>query len=258
MIAANVYGGFGGYFTLLKDVLAHLAVLQRPAVRDVLVRQIHVAGVATLSALVVRAAAIGTLIIAYMIHILAADAAYAVRILLWAVLREIGPLFAVVLLIVRSGTAMASEFALMRERGELDHLRMMGINPRDYIVIPTVVAVAISNVVVTFYLQILAVGGGMVLSSMLMDVSLAELLEHFFALVSLWDLLYAIIKSLGFGVLVGLVICIQGLSLGGSAVPVPQAVSRAVMQSIAAVLFFNAVFAYLVFGVLLFGIVKAP
>jgi len=41
-------------------------------------------------------------------------------------------------------------------------------------------------------------------------------------------------------------------------VPVPQAVSRAVMQSIAAVLFFNAVFAYLVFGVLLFGIVKAP
>ena len=49
---------------------------------------------------------------------LAADAAVAVRILIWAVLREIGPLFAVIMLVMRSGTAMAAEFALMRERGE--------------------------------------------------------------------------------------------------------------------------------------------
>jgi len=135
---------------------------------------------------------------------------------------------------------------------------MMGISVRDYIVVPTVVAMAISNLVVTFYFQILAVGGGMLISALLMDVSFAELAEYFFATASLLDVVYTVVKSLAFGVLVGLVVCMHGLGLGGAEPRLPDAVSRSVMQSIVAVLAFNAAFAYLVFGVLLFGIVRAP
>lgn len=258
MAAGVAYAGVSGYGGLLRDVLRRLAVLKRDPVREVLVRQMHRAGVATLSAMVVRAAGIGTLIIAYTTYVLAADAAFAVRILIWAVLREIGPLFAVIMLVMRSGTAMAAEFALMRERGELKALRLSGIDLVDYIVVPTVVAMTVSNLAITFYFQILAVGGGMVVSALLMDVSLYELAEHFFALASVWDLVYTVIKSVGFGLLVGLVVCIHGLGMGGRQTAMPEAVSRAVMQSIVAVLLFNAVFAYLVFGVLFFGIVKAP
>lgn len=258
MAAGVAYAGVRGYGGLLWDVLARLAVLGRDPVREVLVRQMRRAGMATLSAMVVRAAGIGTLIIAYTTYVLAADSAFAVRILIWAVLREIGPLFAVIMLVMRSGTAMAAEFALMRERGELQALRLSGIRVLDYIVVPTVVAMTLSNLAITVYFQILAVGGGMLVSALLMDVSVAELAEHFFTLASVWDLVYTVIKSLGFGLLVGLVICIHGLGMGGRQVPMPEAVSRAVMQSIVAVLLFNAVFAYLVFGVLFFGIVRAP
>ncbi len=258
MSATETYRGLGGYFSLMRDVALRMRLLKRAPVRDVLVRQIQRVGVATVSSMAIRAAGIGTLIIAYTTYVLAADAALAVRILVWAVLREIGPLFAVIMLIVRSGTAAAAEFALMRERGELARLRMTGISVRDYIVVPTVVAMALSSMVVTFYFQILAVGGGMLISALLMDVSFAELAEHFFALASLWDVLYTVIKSVCFGVLVGLVVCIHGLGLAGGNPGLPDAVSRSVMQSIVAVLAFNAAFAYLVFGVLLFGIVRAP
>jgi len=258
MAASLTYVGMRGYGGLLRDVIARLGVLKRDPVREVLVRQMHRAGMATLSALVVRAAGIGTLIIAYTTYVLAADAAFAVRILIWAVLREIGPLFAVIMLVMRSGTAMAAEFALMRDRGELQALRLSGIGVLDYIVVPTVVAMTLSNLVITFYFQLLAVGGGMIVSALLMEVSFNELAEHFFALASVWDLLYTVIKSIGFGLLVGMVVCVQGLGLGGRPVSMPEAVSRAVMQSIVAVLLFNAVFAYLVFGVLFFGIVRAP
>jgi phospholipid/cholesterol/gamma-HCH transport system permease protein len=258
MTATETYSGLGGYFSLARDVARNLRLLGRGPVRDVLVRQIQRVGVATVSTMAVRAAGIGTVIIAYTTYVLAADAALAVRILVWAVLREIGPLFAVIMLIVRSGTTAAAEFALMRERGELAGLRMMGISVRDYIVVPTVVAMALSNLVVTFYFQILAVGGGMLISAILMEVSFAELAEHFFATASLLDVLYTVIKSLGFGALVGLVVCMHGLGLGGTQARLPDAVSRSVMQSIVAVLAFNAIFAYLVFGVLLFGIVRAP
>lgn len=258
MAASVTRSAVSGYGGLLWDVLAHLGALGREPVREVLVRQMQRAGVATLSALVVRAAGIGTLIIAYTVYVLAADAAVAVRILVWAVLREIGPLFAVIMLVMRSGTAMAAEFALMRERGELRALRLSGIRVLDYIVVPTVVAMTVSNLAITVYFQMLAVGGGMLISALLMDVTLHELAEHFFNMASVWDLVYTVVKSLGFGFLVGMVVCVQGLGLGGRPVPMPEAVSRAVMQSFAAVLAFNAVFAYLVFGVAFFGIVRAP
>jgi phospholipid/cholesterol/gamma-HCH transport system permease protein len=258
-VAASVaYAGVRGYGGLLWDVLTHLSVIGREPVRQVLVRQMQRAGVATLSALAVRAAGIGTLIIAYTVYVLAADAAVAVRILIWAVLREIGPLFAVIMLVMRSGTSMAAEFALMRERGEVQALRLSGIRALDYIIVPTVVAMTVSNLVITVYFQMLAVGGGMLISALLMDVTLHELGEHFFSMATIWDLVYTVVKSLGFGLLVGMVVCVHGLGLGGRPVPMPEAVSRAVMQSFAAVLAFNGVFAYLVFGVALFGIVRAP
>lgn len=248
-----------GYLALARDVSLSLGALARAPVRDVLVRQIERIGAVALSAMVLRAAGIGTLIIAFTTYVLAADAALAVRILVWAVLREIGPLFAAILLVLRSGSAVAAEFALMRERGELQRLAMMGIGARDYIVVPTVLAMALSSVVVTFYFQFLAVGGGILLSALMMDVSLDELAEHFFALASLWDVLYTLVKSAAFGVLVGLVVSMHGLGLGARrALPLPEAVSQAVMQSLVAVMLFNAVFAYLVFGVFLFGIVRAP
>jgi phospholipid/cholesterol/gamma-HCH transport system permease protein len=250
------YQGASGYFALFRDAVLNLSALGRPAVGDMFARQIQITGEATLSALVIRAAGLGTLIIAYMIDMLSADAAYAVRILIWAVLREIGPLFAAILLIMRSGTVLATEFAEMRGRGELDKLRMMGIDPIHYLVVPTLAALTVSSIVVTFYFQILAVGGGILISSLLMDVTLDELGEHFFALADLSDILYTLIKSAGFGIGIGVVLCAQGL--GGSSAPAAQIVSRSVMQSIVVVLLFNAAFAYLVFGVALFGIVRAP
>jgi phospholipid/cholesterol/gamma-HCH transport system permease protein len=258
MAGSVAYAGIRGYGGLLWDVLTHLAVLGREPVREVLVRQMQRAGMATLSTLVVRAAGMGTLIIAYTVYVLAADAQVAVQILVWAVLREVGPLFAVIMLVMRSGTAMAAEFALMRERGEVQALRLSGIGALDYIVVPTVVAMTVSNLTITVYFQILAVGGGMLISCLLMDVTLPQLAEHFFNLATVLDLVYTVIKSLGFGLLVGMVVCVQGLGLTGRPVSMPEAVSRAVMQSFAAILAFNAVFAYLVFGVAFFGIVRAP
>jgi phospholipid/cholesterol/gamma-HCH transport system permease protein len=255
-IQASRYEGPAGLVALLRDAVINLPALARPAVRDMFARQIRVCGEATLGVLVMRAAGMGTLIIAYIVHILSADAAYAVHILIWAVLREIGPLFAAIMLIMRSGTTLAAEFAEMRARGELDRLRMMGIDPLHYIVVPTLAAVTVSSVVVTFYFQLLAVGGGIVISALLMDITVNELAEHFFAQVTLLDITYTFVKSAGFGAGIGLVMCAQGL--GGGIASVPQVVSRSVMQSISAVLMFNAAFAYLVFGVALFGIVKAP
>jgi phospholipid/cholesterol/gamma-HCH transport system permease protein len=181
-----------------------------------------------------------------------------VKILLWVVLREVGPLIAAVLVIQRSGTAVTTELALMQISGEVANLRHMRVDPRDYLVVPRVVGIALSTAALTFYVQLIAVGGGMFLSALTIDASLGELVDEFFALARPADFIYSVIKSLLFGAAIALVCCYHGLHPPGTSInAVPKAAISGVTQSTLLVLLLNVVFAYLVFGQAFFGLVTA-
>ncbi len=252
------YRELEGSAYLLRHAMRRLGVLRLPPVMEELVRQIYFTGASATGGIVLRGAFIGTLIIAYVIEVLNADAELAVKMLLWVVLREIGPLIAAVLVIQRSGTAVATELALREISGEVASLRRMRIDPYDYLVVPRVVGMALSNAALTLYVQLIAVGGGMVLSSLLIHVPLAEMLGLFFMLASPLDLVYSFIKSVLFGAAIAVIACYHGLHPRGHSInAVPQAAIRAVTEGLLAVMLLNVVFAYLVYGVALFGLVTA-
>ena len=243
---------------LLMHAIRRLGVLRLPPVAEELMRQIYFTGAAATGGIVLRGAFIGTLIIAYVIEVLNADAALAVKMLLWVVLREVGPLIAAVLVIQRSGTAVATELALREISGEVASLRRMRIDPYDYLVVPRVVGMALSNAALTLYVQIIAVGGGMFLASLTIEVPFDEMLSNFFLLAQPSDLVYSLIKSLMFGAAIAVVACYHGLHPRGRSInAVPQAAIRAVTEGLLLVMLLNVVFAYLVYGVALFGLLTA-
>ncbi len=255
-MVTGVYRDFEGYLRLVAHVLRRLPVLRLPPVAESLTRQMYFTGASATAGVVLRGAFIGTLIIAYVIEVLDANAALAVKILLWVVLREMGPLLAAVLVIQRSGTAIATELALMHISGETASLRRMRIDPYDYLAVPRVVGVALSTAVLTFYVQVIAVGGGMLLSTLVIDASFGELASEFFLLASPVDLVYSLIKSLLFGGTIAVICCYHGLHPPGASInAVPKAVINAVTQSLLGVMLMNVVFAYFVYGVLFFGLV---
>jgi phospholipid/cholesterol/gamma-HCH transport system permease protein len=243
---------------VLFGAVVRIPMLRLQPVRDEFIRQVYFTGVTAVGGMVTRGAMIGTLIIAYVIGVLEADAALAVRILLLVVLREMGPLLAAVLVIQRSGTAIATELALMKISGEVGSLMALRVSPVDYLVVPRVAAAALALVVLTFYVQMIAVLGGMLLSSIIIDASYDELLSQFFLLASPGDLLYSMAKSLLFGTAIAAIACHHGLHAPGNSInAVPKAAVRAVMESTMVVMMLNAIFAYLVYGRLLFGLIKA-
>jgi phospholipid/cholesterol/gamma-HCH transport system permease protein len=254
----GVYRELEGSMRLAAHVLRRVWVLKLPPVAEELARQIYFTGASATTTIVVRGAIIGTLIIAYVIEVLNADAALAVKMLLWVVLREVGPLIAAVLVIQRSGTAVATELALMKISGELASLRQMRIDPQDYLVVPRVVGIAIANTALTVYVQFIAVGGGMVLSALIVNASLGEMAASFFLLASPLDLVYSMVKSLLFGAAIGVIASYYGLNPPGSSInAVPKAAISAVTQATLAVMLLNVVFAYLVYGSALFGLFTA-
>ena len=247
-----------GGISLSLNVAARLPRLRRPPILESFLRQVYFTGVTAATGVVLRATMLGVLIIAVMMDMLDADVDLAVKILLLLVFREIGPLAAAVVVILRTGTAVSAEMAVMRVSGQTRTLRYLGIDLYDYLVLPRVAGVMLATAALTFYIQVLAVFGGLVLSPFIIQASFMELAGRLFDLFTPVDFVYSIIKSLLFGFAVAAVCCWHGLNppdLTQNAVP--KVVTRAVTQSAMLVLLINAVFAYLVFGILFFGLVKA-
>jgi phospholipid/cholesterol/gamma-HCH transport system permease protein len=247
-----------GGIKLSLNAAGRLPVLRKPPVLDSFLRQIYFTGVTASTGVVLRASALGVLIIAITMDVLDADVDLAVKILLLVVFREIGPLAAAVVVILRSGTAMSAEVGMMRVSGQTRALRHLGIDLYDYLVVPRVAAVMLATLVLTLYIQCLAVLGGLALSPFIIDASFTELAGRLFDLFTPVDLFYSTLKALLFGFVIAMCCCYHGLNppdLTQNAVP--KVVTRAVTQSAMLVLTINAVFAYVVFGILFFGLVTA-
>lgn len=235
-----------------------LGQLRRAPVFESFLRQVYFTGVTAATGVVLRASALGVLIIAITMDVLDANVDLAVKILLLVVFREIGPLAAAGVVILRSGTAMSAEVAMMRVSGQTRTLRYLGVDLYDYLVVPRVAAVMLATMVLTFYIQCLAVLGGLILSPFIIDASFTELTGRLFELFAPVDFFYSTVKALLFGFAIAACCCYHGLNppdLTQNAVP--KVVTRAVTQSAMLVLTINAVFAYVVFGILFFGLVTA-
>jgi phospholipid/cholesterol/gamma-HCH transport system permease protein len=247
-----------GGISLSLNVAARLPSLRKAPILESFLRQVYFTGVTASTGVVLRATMLGVLIIAVMMDMLEADVDLAVKILLLLVFREIGPLAAAVVVILRTGTAISAEMAVMRVSGQTRALNYLGIDLYEYLVVPRVVGVMLATAALTLYIQILAVFGGLVLSPFIIEASFMELAGRLFDLFTPVDFVYSIIKSLLFGFAIAGVCCWHGLNppdLTQNAVP--KVVTRAVTQSAMLVLVINALFAYLVFGILFFGLVKA-
>ena len=81
------------------------------------------------------------------------------------VVRELGPLMTALVVIARSGTAVASEVGNMRANREIEALESMGINPLIFIVFPRVLGGVISVVCLSFYFTLIALIGGFLFDS---------------------------------------------------------------------------------------------
>src|ERR1700682_330479 len=188
-----------GGVRLSLGFVARIGQLRRPPVLESFLRQVYFTRVTAATGVVLRASVLGVLIIAITMDVLDADVDLAVKILLLVVFREIGPLAAAVVVILRTGTAIAAEMAMMRVSGQTRALRYLCIDLFDYLVVPRVAGVMLATMVLTFYIPTLAVLGGLGLSPFIINASCMELTEHLFGLFTPIDFLYSTIKSLLFG-----------------------------------------------------------
>jgi phospholipid/cholesterol/gamma-HCH transport system permease protein len=153
--------------------------------------------------------------------------------------REIGPLLTALVVIARSGSAVATEIGNMRANHEIEALESLGINPLSYIVFPRIIGGIVSMICLCFYFVLIALNGGYLLTRIINEMSLDFYLDSLVQALTLEDMFLFLIKTGFSGLIIFSISCYQGLQVKRSHHEVPQVTTKAVMDSIIIVALFN-------------------
>lgn len=158
------------------------------------------------------------------------------------IVRELGPLFAAIIVVARSGTAIASELATARVMGEVTALEALGVDPVQYLVVPRVIGSAISVALLAMYFDAIAILGGMVATSWLAHVPAADYLDALRLGMSAADVGIVVAKGALFGFGTAAVCCWAGLRAARTPAAIPQSVTRGVVIALLYVFAVSALF----------------
>jgi phospholipid/cholesterol/gamma-HCH transport system permease protein len=144
--------------------------------------------------------------------------------------REIGPVIAGIMVSARAGSAMAAQIGTMAVTEQIDALRMLGVHPTNYLVIPRLLAGILMVPILALVAIWMAVIGGMLVADS-EGLSPAMFLQSVQQYVHPMDMVKGILKGPFFGLIVALVACQQGLRTKNGAVGVGRATTNAVVIS---------------------------
>jgi phospholipid/cholesterol/gamma-HCH transport system permease protein len=165
-----------------------------------------------------------------------------------ALAREVGPVFAALMVTSRAGSAMTTELGSMRVTNQIDALVTMAVSPVQYLVFPRVVAGFVMVPVLTMLFNIVGVFGAFFVAVTLLGLDPGVFMDRLKWLVDWDDVSQGLIKAMVFGVAVTLIACRHGFSAQGGAAGVGRATNRAVVQSAIAILMLDYLVTSIVLG----------
>jgi len=174
---------------------------------------------------------------------------YLVDILGMAVIRELGPLLAAILVAGRSGSSITAQLGVMRVNEELDAMLVMGISHGYRLIMPKVIALGIAMPLLVVWTDAMALLGGAASAKIELGLSFRYFLQKLPDAVPLVNYTIGLLKGMTFGMLIALVSCHFGLRIKPNTESLGRGTTTSVVTSITVVILADAVFAIIFSGV---------
>jgi phospholipid/cholesterol/gamma-HCH transport system permease protein len=159
------------------------------------------------------------------------------------VLREIGVLIVCIMVAGRSGSSYTAELGAMRMREEVDALRTMGFDPIEVLILPRILALVIAVPILTFLGSMAALYGGGLVSWLYGGIQPEVFLTRLREAVTTTTFEVGMIKAPFMALVIGVVACVEGLQVQGSAESLGEKTTNSVVKSIFLVIVLDGVFA---------------
>jgi len=158
-----------------------------------------------------------------------------------AVVVEIGPVLAGLLVAARMGAGLAAELGAMVGNDEIDARIVLGTDPVPTLVAPRAIACALAVPLLTVVIDASALAGSLAAELVAGRSSVALFWNRSLVFLRMVDIVPATLKTAVFGLLVALTACWTGLNADRSAEAVGHAAIRGVVRSTLAVFAANVV-----------------
>ncbi|WP_068314640.1 ABC transporter permease [Polycladidibacter hongkongensis] len=159
------------------------------------------------------------------------------------VLREIGVILTAIMVAGRSGSAFTAELGSMKMREEVDALNVIGLRITEVLVVPRLVALMLAMPILVFLADLAALFGAALTCWAYLGIVPSSFIIQLQSAVNVETLTVGIIKAPFMALIIGLIACIEGLKVEGSAESLGKQTTSSVVKAIFMVIVVDGFFA---------------
>ncbi|MCP5056968.1 MAG: ABC transporter permease [bacterium] len=153
-----------------------------------------------------------------------------------AIVRELGPVLAALMVAGRVGAGITSELGSMKVTEQVDAIRAMGADPVEKLVLPRVIATTVGLPLLTLFAIVLGIFGGLLVADLQYRIAPDFFLQTVTTAVTVGDFISGVVKTFVFGWTIAIVACFVGLRADGGTAGVGRATTQSVVAASIAVL----------------------
>jgi len=164
-----------------------------------------------------------------------------------SLIREMGPVLTGLMVTGRAGSSIAAELGTMQITEQVDALKTLCINVKQYLIVPRVLGGTIILPFLTAFSMIFGIAGGYVISVYVLGLNGEQYISGIRTFVEFSDITGGLIKSSIFGLILTWVGCYKGYHTHGGAKGVGISTTESVVVSSILILISNYFLAALLF-----------
>ncbi len=150
--------------------------------------------------------------------------------------RELGPVLTGLIIAARAGGAMAARIGTMRVYEQIDALEVMGVNPKQFLVSPRIIAAILATPLLCAIFDFVAMLGSYIVCVRMLNLDEAIFLDKIGQWLEPRHINEGLIKSAVFGLIFSVVCTYKGFFTEGGAKGVGEATNRGVVLSMVTII----------------------
>lgn len=154
----------------------------------------------------------------------------------FALSKELSPVIGAFLVTGRSGSSMAAEIATMKVKEQLDAMRVMAVNPVEYLALPRVIASIIMMPLLTGIFTLCGVLSCYLIGVLIFNVDVGIFIENIKWISQPKHITQGLVKAAIFGAIFSTIGCYKGFHAHGGAKGVGQSTTASVVLSLVSIL----------------------
>lgn len=146
-----------------------------------------------------------------------------------SIIREIGPVLTALITAGKVASSIGSEVGSMKVTEQIDAMTVSGVNPFHFLINTRVLACTIMLPILVFYADAIALIGSFLALNLQEEYSLLYFLRQAIDILLWVDIIGSTIKTVFFGLAIGIVSCYKGYNTSGGTAGVGEAANSSVV-----------------------------